>query len=124
MFKKLTVSLLVCLVLPGLLFAGQDAAEKPTPAPEVPAETTEAPPAAVETDVPTCPALPEVDGVAQPGGQPADKGWDPATCGTCQGYCSSDNLCAGKLLGDKCDNSNRTCQARTGCALFNCCACR
>lgn len=50
-------------------------------------------------------------------------GWDPATCGVCGSYCSSDNLCLGRLLGDLCGPNGQTCKARTGCALFNCCKC-
>jgi hypothetical protein len=56
-----------------------------------------------------------------------DEGWDPATCGTCGTYCTSDNACMGRLLGDKCMNTANNiegyCKARTGCALYNCCYC-
>jgi hypothetical protein len=50
--------------------------------------------------------------------------WDPALCLACGDYCSSDNLCYGRLLGDRCNNSGGTCQAFSGCALYNCCRCR
>jgi hypothetical protein len=57
----------------------------------------------------------------------AIEGWDPATCGTCGTYCTSDNACLGRKLGDTCVNSGTNtdgiCQARTGCALYNCCYC-
>lgn len=49
--------------------------------------------------------------------------WDPATCGRCGDFCSSDNACLGKLLNDPCNNTGGICQAFTGCALFNCCRC-
>ena len=59
-----------------------------------------------------------------PDGQEATRGnWDPATCGACGDFCSSDNACYGRLLGDRCNNNGGTCQAFTGCALFNCCRC-
>lgn len=45
------------------------------------------------------------------------------TCGTCQHFCSSEPSCQGKYLGDKCSNNGGTCQARTGCAIYNCCYC-
>lgn len=49
-------------------------------------------------------------------------GHDPATCGRCL-HCSSDNLCAGRLFGDPCNNNGGSCQAFDGCALYNCCRC-
>ena len=50
-------------------------------------------------------------------------GWDPATCASCGHFCTSDDKCFGKLFGDRCNNAGGTCQAFSGCALFNCCRC-
>lgn len=63
------------------------------------------------------------EGVAGFGQEGAERNWDPATCGSCGSFCSSDNACFGRLLGDRCNNTGATCQAFTGCALFNCCRC-
>lgn len=121
MLKKFVVGSLVCLGLLAVLVAGLSVAEEPTPAVEEPSAQTAVP----KADAPLCTAVREQDQDAIATDQPtSEAGWDPATCGTCRGYCSSDNVCHGKLLGDKCDNvNNRTCQAFTGCALFNCCFC-
>jgi hypothetical protein len=53
-----------------------------------------------------------------------DQGWNPATCGRCQGLCTSDDKCGGRLAGDICSNDGKTCVAFNGCALFNCCRCQ
>ncbi len=75
-------------------------------------------------DEPAAACRPLVAGAEGAVGQEVARGnWDPATCGGCGDFCSSDNACFGRLLGDRCSNSGGTCQAFTGCALFNCCRC-
>jgi len=122
--KLLTFSLLCLFALASVAYAEDPA----TPTPEALATVSEAAAANEETpeaaesavaatpaEEPPCQALPSAGKVLD--------GWDPATCGSCGSFCSSDNACMGKLLGDPCGNNNQTCLARTGCALFNCCTC-
>ena len=71
---------------------------------------------------PACQVDSAAAALTQLGFQPVYRGHDPATCGRCL-HCKSTTACAGRLLGDLCNNDGSTCQAFDGCALYNCCRC-
>lgn len=108
--KKLPLFCLGLLLFAGTGFAGQG----PTAGPE--------PPVFLAAEGPSCQADAVTATLTDLGLQPVFRGHDPATCGRCL-HCASTNVCAGRLIGDLCDNNGGTCQAFDGCALYNCCRC-
>ena len=116
---SLAAALLFALCLLGTVGVG--ASEQPAP-------TAVAPQQEAQPAVPMEVLEDAVAGVSScrtaPTSEPTEQGWNPATCGRCFGLCTSDDKCAGRLLGDICSNDGKTCFAFSGCALVNCCRCQ